>query len=177
MSLHRVISCHPDLFTKPRDPRISSQSSITIDSDVPDDSSLSETNSTVISLETAESLSVSADSRLDLEEYANLSDITLHDSQENIESSKDAQTTENSLKQSEKNPHSIYNMETVEAPSHVSTKGCETEILDLDSDTPKRAFDVNCNVNESGNDAQRINGVTKDLNENYNLHSVNPSGS
>ena len=52
--MHRVISCHPDLYTKPRDPRLSTQSSVTLDSDDTEDMSVGESSSTTASVDTAE---------------------------------------------------------------------------------------------------------------------------
>ena len=189
--MHRVISCHPDLFARPRDPRISSQSSSTLDSDIADDTSLSESNSTVISMETAEGRSVADDTdKLNIEESTELNEtIPNEEHTGNVRSNENVQIQENentldSEKESEHDHNPIDNSETVDASNHQLCNVTKTVNLDVftdqgGGDANSKTIDMNSNVNENNNvnDAQRINGVDRDLNENYSFHSENRTSS
>ena len=189
LSLHRVISCHPDLFARPRDPRISSQSSSTLDSDVADDTSLSESNSTVISIETAEGRSA-CDDKFNIEEYSELNEaIAKEELTGNVKSDENVEIQENentldSEKECEHDHNPIDNSETVDGPSHQLCNATKAVSLNLitdqaGGDANRKTFDMNSNVNgnDNTNDAQRINGVNRDLNENYSFHSGNHTSS
>ena len=142
-------------------------------------------------METAEGRSAADDTDgLIIEEYTELNEgIPNEEHAGNIKPNENVQIQENentvdSEKESEHDHNLIDNSETGDASNHQLCNATKRVNLDVitdqaGGDASSKTFDMNSNVNENNNvnDAQRVNGVDMDLNENYSFHSENHTSS
>ena len=144
-------------------------------------------------METTEARSVCDDTdRLNIEESVELNEVIAKEelADNNIKSDENVHTQENknasdSGKESEPDHTPIDSSEAVDVSSHQLSKTVNLDVItdQAAGDANRKTFDMNSNVNanvnenDNINDAQRINGVDRDLNENYSYHSENHTSS
>ena len=142
-------------------------------------------------METTEGRSACGDTdRLNIEESTEPNEVIAKEElADDIKSDENVQIQENkntsdSVKESGPDHTPIDNSEVVDVSSHQLCNATKTVNLDViidqaAGDANRKTFNMNSNVNENDNigDAQRINGVDRDLNENYSFHSENHTSS
>lgn len=187
MSLHRVISCHPDLYTKPRDPRLSSQSSISLDSDIPEDGSLFESSSTSASIDTADGQNTTEE----LDAATSNSDKTTEQTLKTEGSqqtelvsvlSTDVQTSNNSSNEANSLHDNLAAVEDTCTSSRDLPTDDKTSIGVVNGNVNGKSYDMNFNTHNSNNnqtdnlcdsicETAKLNGINSDLNENYDVQT------